>query len=165
MAQARKGKKVSSASDAVEATTASPEETEQLGMRLGAVLWPGAVLALIGKLGGGKTTFMRGLMSGLGGDPEAVRSPTFVLVREYSARVPVVHVDGYRLQGAADAAWLDSDEIFSPSKVTAIEWPERFEDLLPEDRIAVAFEHLSTNRRRIRILATGPISRKGIEPL
>ena len=134
-----------------EIVSPSAEATEALGEALGMRAWPGLVLALHGELGAGKTTFMRGFVAGAGGSADAVKSPTFVLQREYAARVPVIHVDGYRLSGAAEAAFLDMELIFSADKVTAVEWPDRFGELLPVARIDITFSHQSTHRRKIRM--------------
>ena len=75
---------------------------------------------------------------------------------EYSGEVPLIHIDGYRLEGAPAASWLDLDLLFSPRKITLIEWAERFGELLPDDRLEVHLEHVSTNRRRLAISGTGP---------
>jgi len=134
----------------------SVEETHALGERLGRMLQAGDVLALQGELGSGKTTLIQGLARGLGRERDVVKSPTFVLMREYPGAVPLVHMDAYRLEGAPAAAWLDLDLIFSPSKITVIEWAERCADLLPEDHLVVQLAHVSTNRRRLTLRATGP---------
>ncbi len=141
-----------------ELTTSSVEETQAIGERLGKNLKPGDVVAFHGELGSGKTTLIQGIARGLGIDPERVKSPTFVLMREYPGEPPIIHIDGYRLEGAPAVSWLDLDLVFSPHKITLIEWAERFEGLLPEDRLAVFLEHVSTNRRRLRITASGPQS-------
>ena len=140
---------------ALEVTTGSVEETQALGERIGRVLRAGDVVALYGELGSGKTTLIQGIAHGLELDPERVKSPTFVIMREYPGEVPLVHIDGYRLEGAPAVAWLDVDLIFSPQKITVIEWAERFEGLLPDPRLEVRLAHVSTNRRRISLLAIG----------
>ncbi len=139
----------------VEVTTSSVEETQALGERIGRMLQPGDVVALRGELGSGKTTLIQGIARGLGRDPETIKSPTFVLMREYPGDVPLVHLDGYRLEGAPAVSWLDLDLIFSPLKITLIEWAERFADLLPADHLRIDLDHVSTNRRRLRVSATG----------
>ncbi len=131
--------------------TSSVEETQAFGERLGGLLRPGDVVALFGELGSGKTTLTQGIAKGLGRDPATIKSPTFVLMREYPGEVPLIHIDGYRLTGAASASWLDLDLLFSPGKITLIEWAERFEELLPPGCIEVHLEHVSTNRRRLRV--------------
>lgn len=141
-----------------EVVSKSAEETQALGERLGAALSPGDVVGLIGKLGSGKTTFVQGTAKGLGVDPTIVKSPTFVLMREYPGRVPVIHVDGYRLDDAASVEWLDVDWIFSPKKVSLIEWADRCQGALPEDYLELRFELRSANQREIRTISHGPRS-------
>ena len=136
----------------VEFLSGSVEDTQAFGEQLGRVLRPGDVVALYGELGSGKTTLIQGIARGLGRDPDTVKSPTFVLMREYPGEVPLIHVDGYRLAGPPAVAWLDADLIFSPHKITLIEWAERFADLLPEDHLDVRLGHVSTHRRRICLI-------------
>ena len=136
-----------------EVVSGSVEETQALGERLGRALRAGDVVALRGALGSGKTTLIQGIARGLGRASQTLKSPTFVLVREYPGSVPLIHVDGYRLEGASAAAWLDLDLLFSPAKVTLIEWAERFEGLLPEGVVEVHLEHVSAHRRRLRLPA------------
>lgn len=148
----------------VEFISGSVEETQALGERLGRLLQAGDVVALYGELGSGKTTFMQGMAQGLGRQPQTIKSPTFVLLREYppnppgtgaGGTIPLVHLDGYRLEGTFAVSWLDVDLLFSPRKITVIEWAERFTDVLPSEYLAIRFEHVSTNRRRICPLAHG----------
>jgi tRNA threonylcarbamoyladenosine biosynthesis protein TsaE len=139
-----------------EVVSGSVEETLACGERLGRLLRAGDVVALSGDLGSGKTTLIQGIARGLGRDPQAVKSPTFVLLREHPGAVPLVHVDGYRLEGAAAASWLDLDLVFSPHKITVIEWAERFAAALPEHRLEVRLSHVSANRRRVRLVPVGP---------
>ena len=138
-----------------EFTSSSVDETRAFGERLGRLLRPGDVVALDGELGSGKTTLIQGIAQGLGRDPGTVRSPTFVLVREYPGEVPLVHVDGYRLEGAPAAAALDVELLFAPHKITLIEWAERFTGLLPDERCEVRLSHVSANRRRLALAPAG----------
>jgi tRNA A37 threonylcarbamoyladenosine biosynthesis protein TsaE len=80
-------------------------------------------------------------------------------MREYPGDVTLVHLDGYRLEGAPAVSWLDTDLMFAPSKITLIEWAERFEGLLPPDHLAVRLEHVSANRRRLSLLPQGERAR------
>jgi len=106
--------------------THGPEETLALGRRLGRLLGAGDVVALSGPLGSGKTTLTKGLAEGLDvEEPRWVTSPTFVLIHEYPGRVPVYHVDAYRLAGASDAEALGVDELFFGDGVTIVEWADR----------------------------------------
>ena len=141
--------------DAIEFTSGSVEETQTFGERLGRALQPGDVVALYGELGSGKTTLMQGLARGAGADPDRVKSPTFVLQREYAGPVPLIHLDGYRLAGPQEAERLDLEQLFAPHKITVIEWAERFDALLPESVIEVRLSHVSANRRRIAARARG----------
>jgi tRNA threonylcarbamoyladenosine biosynthesis protein TsaE len=104
--------------------TNSEEETRRFAAQLAAELSAGSLILLSGDLGAGKTVFVRGLAEGLGVDPDDVTSPTFTLVHEYAGRLPLIHVDLYRLERAElDEIGLDSE--LAGRGVTAIEWPER----------------------------------------
>jgi len=109
----------------------SPQETEAAGRRLAATLRPGDVVALTGDLGAGKTAFVRGVAAGLGcGDP--VTSPTFTLIQEYGGgRLPLYHMDLYRLETTEEALRIGIDEYLEGDGVTFIEWGEKFPALLP----------------------------------
>ncbi len=121
--------------------------TEALGRRLAGLLFPGAVVALVGPLGAGKTQLVRAVAEGLGADPHAVSSPTFVLVQEYAARLPVFHFDAYRLSGSGAFFDLGAHEYFESDGVCLVEWADRVVDCLPA-------EHL-----RINLRVTGETSR------
>ena len=149
----------------VEFLSGSADETQTLGERLGRVLQSGDAIALYGELGAGKTTLVQGIARGVGDPSEMVKSPTFVLQREYPGPIPLVHVDAYRLEGVEQAAWLDTDLMFSRHKITVVEWAERFGDLMPEDHLEVRLTHVSANRRRLVLTATGPRSRALLEQL
>jgi len=146
------------AQSAQELISRSVEETERFGESLGRCLRAGDVIALVGELGTGKTTVIRGLAAGLGIERASVRSPTFVLLREYAGRVGLIHVDAYRLEGSEAAVWLDLAWLFDPRKVTVIEWADRLSDCLPEDRLELHLRHRTTNQRGLRLLARGPRS-------
>jgi tRNA threonylcarbamoyladenosine biosynthesis protein TsaE len=129
--------------------TRSEEETSAAGERLGATLGPGDVVLLYGDLGAGKTAFVRGLARGLGASPDEVSSPTFTIVQEYSGRVPLYHVDLYRLE-PKEVDDLGLDELVSGDGVVAIEWAERWHGR-PGDVIDVRLEHGGEDVRRIAI--------------
>ncbi|CAB4244562.1 tRNA threonylcarbamoyladenosine biosynthesis protein TsaE [Methylacidimicrobium sp. AP8] len=130
--------------------SASPEETERFGRRLGEGALPGTVFALYGELGAGKSTLVRGIARGIGvWDP--VTSPTFTLVHEYkSGRLPLIHVDLYRLEDPREAAALHLEEFWSDPVLVAIEWPEKIEELLPPRTERWELLLLSANERMIR---------------
>jgi tRNA threonylcarbamoyladenosine biosynthesis protein TsaE len=136
------------AADGTTLLTTSDAETEAAGAALATRLGPGARVLLYGELGAGKTAFVRGLAAGLGIDPDDVSSPTFTLVQEYGGRLPLFHVDLYRLApGEVDDLGLDA---LAARGVLAIEWAER----MPRDdagAIEVRLEHAGEDHRRITI--------------
>src|SRR3954465_1966353 len=106
-----------------------PAATHDLGVRLGRALFPGAVVALVGQLGAGKTHLVRAVAEGLGlADGRAVTSPTFVLIQEYPARLTVYHFDAYRLPDGAAFADLGADEFLTGDGVCLVEWADRVAD-------------------------------------
>lgn len=115
--------------------TSGPEDTRDLGAALAPLLLAGDVVALSGELGAGKTCFVQGAVRGLGVEAR-VTSPTFVLVRQYLGRLPVVHCDVYRLNRLQDVHDL-GDEVLDPDVVTFLEWADAVAPLLPEDRLEV----------------------------
>ena len=154
------------ASGTFEFLSRSAEATEQLGEQLGRRLSAGEAVGLFGELGSGKTTLIRGIAKGLGIDPELVKSPTFVLLREYPGPVPLLHIDGYRLDGSSSAVvWEDPDWLFSPKKLTVIEWADRFGTWLPEDYLEIRLAHKTTNQRSINLLGHGPRSAQVVATL
>ena len=130
--------------------------TEALGRRLGAVLFPGAVVALVGRLGAGKTHLTRAIAEGLGvRNPAAVNSPTFVLIQEYPAWVPVYHFDAYRLSGPREFAELGVEEYFHGDGVCVVEWADRVAETLPADHLRIDIDVIDTARRWFTLTAHG----------
>ena len=111
-------------------------ETRAIGERLGSLMVPGDVVVLSGDLGSGKTALAQGIGRGLGVD-EAVVSPSFVIVREYAGRIPMVHVDVYRLDHVQELHDLGFEEVVDDTRVTVIEWGDRVAPLLPDSRLEV----------------------------
>ena len=122
----------------------SPEETWQLGYRLGKMITQGLVIALEGDLGAGKTLFVKGLAAGLGAE-EAVTSPTFTLINIYEGRLALAHFDVYRLPTPEALEELGYDEFFYGEGVTAVEWSDLIQDYLPEEYLQVQMQRLSKN--------------------
>ena len=129
--------------------TASERETFTLGENLARMLTPGTFVLLHGDLGAGKTALVRGIASGLGADPDDVSSPTFVLVQHYKGRVPLTHVDLYRLENSAAIDDLGLEEM-ADGGVVAIEWAERLPRPI-DGSVSVMIEDLGGNSRRITI--------------
>ncbi|MGC1275158.1 MAG: tRNA (adenosine(37)-N6)-threonylcarbamoyltransferase complex ATPase subunit type 1 TsaE [Planctomycetaceae bacterium] len=138
---------------------ASEADTDTLGRRLADAVEPGLVVGLVGDLGAGKTRLVRAIATALGADPDAVNSPTFVLIQRYEARLPVFHFDTYRLRDADEFADLGPDEYFDAGGVCFVEWADRVVDLLPDDRLNVEIRATGATTRLIRLTATGPSSR------
>ena len=138
----------------------SEQDTAAIGRELGATLSAGDVVLLHGDLGAGKTAFVRGLAEGLGVDSQEVSSPTFTLVQEYrGGRLPLFHVDLYRLNDPREIDDLGLDEI-AEDGVLAIEWAERH-PRPPRDVVRVRIEHAGETERRIVIERRGNGAPKG----
>jgi tRNA threonylcarbamoyladenosine biosynthesis protein TsaE len=119
--------------------TSSEDETIELGEKLASTLPKQCVVLLIGNLGAGKTTLVKGIAKGLGAAlPDEVTSPTFTLIHEYGPSV--YHIDLYRLDTPREVLSLGLDELFDREAVVLIEWGERFPDLMPADRIEIRLE-------------------------
>ena len=131
--------------------TSSESETEALGERVGRALPPGgAVIALYGELGAGKTAFVRGLGRAMGVEDDVV-SPTFTIVNEYPGNRELFHFDMYRLGGADELFDIGWEDYLSREGVCAVEWSENVEDAFYGDEIIVRFEKTSPTARRIII--------------
>ncbi len=134
----------------------SPEHTLRLGERLGRALEAGSVVALIGELGSGKTLFTQGIAKGLGvGPDEYVSSPSFAIINQYRGRIPVFHVDTYRLRNESEMIALGYEDYFDPAGVTIIEWADKVERLLPEKSIRIRFAITGREAREIEVELSG----------
>ncbi|MFQ5877054.1 MAG: tRNA (adenosine(37)-N6)-threonylcarbamoyltransferase complex ATPase subunit type 1 TsaE [Acidobacteriota bacterium] len=131
--------------------TRSEAETFEAGRALARTLRPGDVVLLVGDLGMGKTVFARGLATGLGVPPGEVRSPTFTLVNQYRGRLPVYHVDLYRVDSSADLEELGLEEILGTDGVAVVEWAERLGPYRVEPCVEVTIRDRGGRRRRLRI--------------
>lgn len=136
--------------DSAAIETSTPAETEAIGAGLAGMLPPGAMVALYGDLAAGKTCFVRGVASVLG-NPEDVNSPTFTLVNEYAGRLPLHHLDLYRLGDPRELADIGVEELFDSEGICLVEWAERAGGFLPAKRLEVRLSHLGENRRRVEI--------------
>lgn len=131
-------------------------DTEALGRRIGARLFPGAVVALVGPLGAGKTHLTRALAEGLDvRNPAAVNSPTFVLVQEYAARLPIYHFDTYRLRDEREFLELGAHEYFAGDGVCVVEWADRVPDALPAERLEIRIEPTGETERQFTLTGYG----------
>ena len=136
----------------------SLEHTHRLGRAIGSVLRGGESLALSGALGAGKTALVRGIATGLGAPAEAVSSPTFVLLHEYRGRLPLAHLDLYRLSSAKEVESIGLADYLSGPTVVAVEWADKAPGILPADRLEMELRHRTVQSRSITFRATGPVS-------
>jgi tRNA threonylcarbamoyladenosine biosynthesis protein TsaE len=130
--------------------TRDAAETRALGAALAVAARPGDMISLVGDLGAGKTQFAKGFGAGLG-ITDTIVSPSFVLMAEYRGRLPLFHVDLYRLADAAEAlagGLIDDRQV---EGVTLVEWAERLAEALPADRLDVIIDGAGDDPRRIRL--------------
>jgi tRNA threonylcarbamoyladenosine biosynthesis protein TsaE len=130
--------------------------TTSFGRALGRRLFPGAVVALIGPLGAGKTHLVRAVAEGLAiPDSRVVSSPTFVLIQEYAARLPIYHFDAYRLGSEGEFHDLGVHEYFEDAGVCLIEWADRVPGCLPAEHLWIAFSVTGETSRRLEMVPRG----------
>ena len=132
----------------------SESQTHRLGARLAEYLNPGDVVGLVGDLGSGKTRWVQGVCRGLGIEGPVV-SPTFTLINEYQGRLPVYHIDLYRLENPAEIATIGLEDYLYGSGVSLIEWADRINNLLPDDHLTIELTYLEITKRRVVIRPQG----------
>ena len=134
-------------------TTESEGETFRLAERLGRELRPGAVVALTGEIGSGKTIFIKGLCRGLGvKDSDEVKSPTFVILHIYKGRMPIYHFDLYRLEQKKELDAIGFDEFLSSNEtVSFVEWADRAPQRIPKTSLWVELEITGPTSREISV--------------
>ena len=137
--------------------SSSPSATFNLGRWVGEKLQMGSVIALIGELGCGKTLFTRGICVGLGVPERRVNSPTFAFVNEYAGRLPVSHVDLYRINTVEEGFEIGILDylVRAASGVIVVEWAERMLPLFTNSYLQVQFQVLSARRRRLEFTGFG----------
>jgi tRNA threonylcarbamoyladenosine biosynthesis protein TsaE len=130
--------------------------TTAFGRRLAEFLFPGAVIALVGPLGAGKTHLVRAIAEGLDiRDSRVVSSPTFVLIQEYEAQLPIYHFDAYRLGSGAEFFDLGANEYFESRGVCLVEWADRVAECLPEEHLRVTLAITGETARRALVEGFG----------
>ena len=145
--------------------TASPEETRALGEALAGLLRSGDVVSLTGDLGAGKTTLVQGAARALGVQ-DRVLSPTFLLVREYEGRVPIYHLDVYRLERLQEVLDLGFEELMDTRAIVFVEWGDAIDVLLPAEHLQVELTLPADGQeRRISVTWYGRSWAARIEPL
>lgn len=138
----------------LELLSKSPEQTQSLGFRIGELALPGDIFLLVGSLGTGKTCLTQGIAQGLD-IKEYTMSPSFIIVRELYGRLPLYHMDLYRLDDIEEIADLGLDEYLYGSGVCVIEWAEKGLPVLPAEHLLVQISYLSHTRRSFRFIPTG----------
>lgn len=136
--------------------SASAKQTRLFGEAVGRLAHAGDLIALSGELGAGKTLLVGGLAYGLGVDPATyVCSPTFTIMHQYRGRLPLYHIDLYRIESPDAVAGLGLDEYLAGDGVTAIEWAEHGCGYLPEARLTLTLRYTGPNTRTIEIVPVG----------
>jgi len=139
----------------------SREQTLEVGRLIGAILERGDVVALIGELGSGKTCLTQGMAKGLGVEENVpVVSPTFTLINEYPGKVPLIHLDVYRLSGPRDLEDMGYEEYFEGGGIIVIEWAEKIRDILPAKTLFISMRYIDENTREMILEGPGEKIRK-----
>ncbi len=126
-------------------------DIKNFGIQLGSMAMPGDVICLDGALGAGKTTLTQGIAKGLDVPPSCyVTSPSFSILHEYPGRIPLYHMDFYRLNSSVEVEDLGLEEYFYMSGLTVIEWSEKAAEILPVDRLALYIKIEAGNERFVR---------------
>lgn len=142
--------------ETIEVFSKSAEETFLVGELLGRGATGGEVVGLSGPLGAGKTVFVKGLAKGLEVTDSYVSSPTFILVHPHEGRLPLYHIDLYRLEKESEAEGIGLEEYLEGDGVAAVEWVERALHFLPRSRLMVSLQYKEGDRREIVLTASGP---------
>ena len=132
----------------------SPEQTQRLGVRIGELALPGDILLLVGALGTGKTCLTQGITWGLGIEEYAF-SPSFVIVREHYGRLPLYHIDLYRLDHIEEIAELGLDDYLYGNGICVVEWAEKGLSILPVEHLLIQISYLSDTERSFQLKASG----------
>ena len=132
----------------------SPEQTQRLGVRIGELARPGDIFLLVGNLGAGKTCLTQGIAWGLG-IKEYAASPSFMLVRELYGRLPLYHVDLYRLDHIEEIADLGLDEYLHGQGICVVEWAEKGLSVLPPEHLLIQISYLADNERSFQFKPSG----------
>ena len=148
----------------LELTSNSPEQTQQLGVSIGKVAQLGDIFLLVGNLGVGKTCLTQGIAWGLGIKEYAV-SPSFVLVRELYGRLPLYHIDLYRLDYIEEIEDLGLDEYLYSNGVCVVEWAEKGLAVLPVEHLMIEISYLSDTERSFRFKPSGQRYREVVDKL
>ena len=142
----------------------SPEQTQKFGVRIGEIALPGDIFLLVGDLGTGKTCLTQGIARGLNIEEYAV-SPSFVVIRELHGRLPLYHIDFYRLDHLEEIAQLGLDDYLYGNGVCVVEWAEKGVNLLPVEHLLIEISYLSDTERSFKLKPRGKRYRKIVAQL
>ena len=137
----------------------SSDETQKIGVRIGGIAQPGDIFLLVGQLGAGKTCLTQGIAWGLG-IKEYAASPSFVVIRELYGRLPLYHIDFYRLEHLEEIAELGLDDYLYGKGVSVVEWADKGLSLLPEEHLLIEISYLSDTERSLKLKPSGKRYRK-----
>lgn len=140
-------------------------ETDRLGQAIASCLRAGDVVTLNGELGAGKTRLVRGIVASLADEDQPVNSPTFVLIQQYEADVPIYHMDAYRLTNEDEFLAMGADEILEGEGICLIEWADRIAGVLPKDHLRIDIEAVGTTARQFFITSSGERSAAIVQSL
>jgi len=131
----------------------SPDETIEIGREIGSQLKGGEIMGICGPLGSGKTHLIKGIAAGAGAeDCRAVKSPSFVIVKEYAGRLDIYHIDAYRLNSLGEFEMIGFDDFCYRESVVLIEWADKIESALQTiDHVRIELEHSGETKRKIHI--------------
>ena len=146
--------KLSQSISCLELISHSPEQTQKFGAGIGELCLPGDVFLLVGSLGAGKTCLTQGIAWGLG-IKEYAASPSFVVVRELYGRLPLYHIDLYRLDHIEEIVELGLDDYLYGNGVCVVEWAEKGLSVLPVEHLLIQISYLSDNERKLRLKPSG----------
>jgi tRNA threonylcarbamoyladenosine biosynthesis protein TsaE len=133
----------------------SSQMTMNLGRAFAAYFQAGDIVCLFGDLGSGKTTFVKGVAKGLKVPHKKVHSPSFTLMNVYPGKLPVYHIDLYRLEDPQHILGLGYEEFVYGEGIALVEWPERFGPFMPSEYIKIEFQHIDQDHRRIQVSTVG----------
>lgn len=138
----------------LEIVSTSAEQTRKIGIKLGKLVASGDVIFLVGPLGAGKTCLTQGIARGLGIN-EYTASPTFVLVREYRGKMPLYHIDLYRLDKIEEVTQLGLDDYLYGNGVCVVEWADKGLSVLPEEHLLIEMQIVSPMKRKLKLIPKG----------
>ena len=138
----------------LEIVSNSAEQTRKIGMKLGKLAAAGDIILMVGPLGAGKTCLTQGIARGLGID-EYTASPSFVLVREYRGKLPLYHIDLYRLDRIEEVTQLGLDDYLYSNGVCVVEWADKGLSVLPEEHLLIEMQIVSPMKRKLSFMPRG----------